>query len=70
LDDIIEKADQVVDTAKRKALYVRLQEIMASNLPLLVIGAGNGVAIRSKKLEGVMPESNPGISKFYQAFFK
>lgn len=69
LDEIIEKADKTVDSEKRKALYAKMQEIMANKLPILAIAAGNGMVIMNKKLEGVYPEAHPGTVKFHGAYF-
>ena len=70
LDQIIEKADVELNAAKRKALYVKMQEIMAANLPILVIAGDNGVVIMRKNLEGIRPEAHPGVVKFDRAYFK
>jgi peptide/nickel transport system substrate-binding protein len=70
LDEIVEKADKEVDFSKRKALYVRMQEIMATDLPILVLASGNGVVIMKKSLEGIYPEAHPGVAKFNTAYFK
>jgi peptide/nickel transport system substrate-binding protein len=71
LDAMIEKADQEVNDAKRKALYVNIQEIIARDLPLLVMSTGNGIAITAKNLEGVVGDGAfPGVAKFHGAYFK
>jgi peptide/nickel transport system substrate-binding protein len=71
LDAMIEKADQEVNDAKRKALYVNIQEIIARDLPLLVMSTGNGIAITTKNLEGVVGDGAfPGVAKFHGANFK
>jgi hypothetical protein len=47
-----------------------MQEIMAANLPILVIAGDNGVVIMRKNLEGIRPEAHPGVVKFDRAYFK
>jgi peptide/nickel transport system substrate-binding protein len=70
LDQLIEKADMEQDAAKRKAMYVKVQKIMASNLPYIAAGVLNNVEIMNKNLEGVIGEGYPAVAKFHGAFFK
>jgi len=70
LDRLIEQADMEQDPSKRKAMYKKMQEIMAVNLPYLAGGVKNVPVIMNKNLEGVIPEAHPGVTKFYKAYFK
>lgn len=70
LDRLIEEADMEQNAVKRKALYAKVQEIMAVNLPYLAAGVHNNTEIMHKRLEGIIPEAHTGVAKFYKAYFK
>jgi len=70
LDKIIEDADMERDPVKSKKSYIRMQEIMAENLPYVPLGEQNTTVILKKGLKGVIPEAHTGVTKFGGAYFE
>jgi peptide/nickel transport system substrate-binding protein len=70
LDQVIEKADMERDPSKSKKLYIRMQEIMAENLPYVPLGEQNTTVIMKKGLKGIIPEAHTGVTKFDGAYFE
>lgn len=70
LDQVIGKADAERDPSRSKKLYVRMQEIMAENLPYVPLGDQNTTVIVRKGLKGVIPEAHTGVTKFNDAYFE
>jgi peptide/nickel transport system substrate-binding protein len=53
MDKLIDEGDSVLDPAKRKKSYDRVQEIAARDLPLISLWHPNNVAVFRKEVKGV-----------------
>lgn len=65
VDDLIEKIEVELDRDKRKVLWKRLQEIYATELPVLPLYFRADTFILPKWLKGLVPTGHQGISPFW-----
>jgi peptide/nickel transport system substrate-binding protein len=57
VDALLAQAEAEPDQAKRRALYIEVQQILAEDLPSIPLWYANNVVIHSSRLAGLTPNA-------------
>ena len=58
VDTLLSQASAEPDQAKRRALYVQIQQILSADEPTIVLWSLDNVVVHSRRLQGVRPTSS------------